>query len=42
MISALDEGIRNVTRALHHKDMLNDTIIVVISDNGGYAKVTSF
>ena len=39
MISALDEGIRNVTRALNSNNMLQDTVIIVLSDNGGYAKV---
>jgi len=38
MISALDEGIRNVTRALNSNNMLQDTVIIVLSDNGGYAK----
>ncbi|EOD07247.1 hypothetical protein EMIHUDRAFT_62301 [Emiliania huxleyi CCMP1516] len=35
MISALDEGIGNVTAALAARDMIDDTLIVVTTDNGG-------
>ena len=35
MLSAVDEGITNVTDALQRKGMLNTTTIVVTSDNGG-------
>merc|ERR1719401_1323295 len=35
MISALDEGLGNVTGALEAKGMLNDTLIIVTTDNGG-------
>ena len=35
MLSAVDEGIGNVTAALASRGMLNDTLIVFTSDNGG-------
>lgn len=35
MLTALDEGIGNVTSALDAAGMLNDTIIVFVADNGG-------
>ncbi|CAE7482551.1 ARSB [Symbiodinium microadriaticum] len=35
MVTAVDEGIGNVTRALEAKGMLSDAIIVVTTDNGG-------
>eukprot|EP00933_Yihiella_yeosuensis_P041593 TRINITY_DN35998_c0_g1_i1.p1 TRINITY_DN35998_c0_g1~~TRINITY_DN35998_c0_g1_i1.p1 ORF type:complete len:548 (-),score=87.59 TRINITY_DN35998_c0_g1_i1:132-1775(-) len=35
MLSCLDEGIGNVTRALKQKGMLENTIIVFTTDNGG-------
>lgn len=38
MISALDEGIGNVTKALKDANMMDDTIIVFTTDNGGPAQ----
>ena len=35
MISAMDEGVANVTGALEKHAMLNDTLVIFISDNGG-------
>nr|KAG5711161.1 hypothetical protein BaRGS_004805 [Batillaria attramentaria] len=35
MVAAMDEGIGNVTEALRSKDMLDDTVIIFTSDNGG-------
>lgn len=35
MLSALDEGIGNVTAALKAKGMYDNTIIVIVADNGG-------
>ena len=35
MLSAVDEGIGNVTAALDAKGMLDDTLIVFTTDNGG-------
>jgi len=35
MLSAVDEGIQNVTQALKQKGMLEETLIVFTSDNGG-------
>eukprot|EP00179_Madagascaria_erythrocladioides_P023571 CAMPEP_0198348040 /NCGR_PEP_ID=MMETSP1450-20131203/87946_1 /TAXON_ID=753684 ORGANISM="Madagascaria erythrocladiodes, Strain CCMP3234" /NCGR_SAMPLE_ID=MMETSP1450 /ASSEMBLY_ACC=CAM_ASM_001115 /LENGTH=302 /DNA_ID=CAMNT_0044053623 /DNA_START=67 /DNA_END=972 /DNA_ORIENTATION=- len=35
MLAAVDEGIGNVTRALQRAGALDDTVVVVISDNGG-------
>jgi len=35
MVSALDEGLANVTGALGAKGMLDDTLIIVTTDNGG-------
>ena len=35
MLSAVDEGIGNVTAALAARGMLNDTLIVFTTDNGG-------
>jgi arylsulfatase B len=35
MLSALDEGVGNVTRALEARGMLENTLIIFTSDNGG-------
>eukprot|EP00730_Choanoeca_flexa_P002194 TRINITY_DN10947_c0_g1_i2.p1 TRINITY_DN10947_c0_g1~~TRINITY_DN10947_c0_g1_i2.p1 ORF type:complete len:367 (+),score=50.38 TRINITY_DN10947_c0_g1_i2:317-1417(+) len=35
MVSALDEGIGNITDALRRLNMMNDTIIVFTNENGG-------
>lgn len=35
MLSAVDEGIKNVTDALEAKGLLNNTLIIFTSDNGG-------
>eukprot|EP00931_Biecheleriopsis_adriatica_P077934 TRINITY_DN51403_c0_g1_i1.p1 TRINITY_DN51403_c0_g1~~TRINITY_DN51403_c0_g1_i1.p1 ORF type:complete len:542 (+),score=60.36 TRINITY_DN51403_c0_g1_i1:42-1667(+) len=39
MLSALDEGVGNVTRALYEKGMLENTFIIFTTDNGGPAEV---
>jgi len=37
MLSALDDSVGNVTRALYQRDMLNNTIVIFSTDNGGPA-----
>jgi len=41
MLSAADESIRNVTRALQRANMWNDTLVIVTTDNGGPTDVCS-
>ena len=35
MVSAVDEGVGNVSRALKAKGMFEDTLFIVTTDNGG-------
>jgi len=42
MLSALDDSVGNVTRALHQRGMLNNTIIIFSTDNGGPADGFNF
>ena len=35
MVTALDEAVRNVTRALKQNKMYRNTVIIFLSDNGG-------
>ncbi|XP_023345276.1 arylsulfatase I [Eurytemora carolleeae] len=42
MISALDEGIGNVTKALKKAKMYEDTVIIFLSDNGGYTRASNW
>ena len=35
MLSCEDQGIGNVTKALEAKGILDDTIVIISSDNGG-------
>ena len=35
MLRAADEGIRNITMLLQDKNLLDDTIIIFTTDNGG-------
>ena len=37
MVSALDDSVRNVTKALSDEGMLENTIIIFSTDNGGPA-----
>jgi len=42
MMSALDDSVGNVTHALHQHGMLNNTIIIFSTDNGGPADGFNF
>ena len=35
MVSCLDSAVGNVTKALHNKGMLDNSVIVFSTDNGG-------
>ena len=37
MVTALDESVLNITIALTEKNLINDTVIVFTTDNGGAA-----
>lgn len=37
MVTALDESVLNITIALTDKNLINDTVIVFTTDNGGAA-----
>lgn len=41
MMQALDEGIKNVTTTLELKGYLNNTVIILTTDNGGQTKLGS-
>jgi arylsulfatase A-like enzyme len=41
MLTAVDEGIGNVTRALRKAGMWDDTVLIITTDNGGPTKVCS-
>ncbi|XP_013381199.1 arylsulfatase J-like [Lingula anatina] len=35
MMSVVDEGVANITKTLEKKNMMNNTLLVLLSDNGG-------
>ena len=42
MITALDEAVKNVTRALKEAKMYRDTVIIFLSDNGGAERYSNW
>lgn len=40
MLASLDEGVRNITKALQERGMLDEALFIVIADNGQWAHHT--
>lgn len=40
MIASMDESLGRIMEALKNKDLLDDTLVVFMSDNGGYGGIT--